>query len=361
MQDGVPTGERRLYDEELWQLLKQKVEPNFIDLYKPFDLKIPFTQSLTNIAYHFNNARTVKKAVKKMADPNAISHIFFEEEAALLRLINLKKTVVTCLDIIPISFPQDISWHYRQFYKICIQGLKKADKILTVSNHTKKDLIKFLGIPESKISTAYWGINKIFKPTKIPEHFYKKYNLHPDKKYLLSVGGLHIARKNLATLIKIMPLILKECPDLELIIAGYNKEKSSTHLKDFIAKENLENKIHLLEKIPDQDLCYLYNTAEIFIFPSLYEGFGLPPVEAMACGTPVIASNNSSLPEAVGEAGILINPLSADEIIKAIKQIHTNKNLQNELREKGFKQRNKFSWSNYAENLHNTYIEMNHV
>jgi glycosyltransferase involved in cell wall biosynthesis len=352
--DQTPTGERRIYDNDFWEIMNRQIDPNFIHLYKPFALNLPFTQSLTNIAYHFNNARTVKK----LADPNAISHIFFEEESALLRLLHLKKAVVTCLDIIPIAFPQDISWHYRTFYKSCVKGLKKADKILTVSEHTKKDLVKYLNIPPHKITTAYWGINKIFKPQKPDADFFKKYNFNPHKKYLLGVGGLHIARKNMRLLIEILPKLLREFPDLELIIAGYNKDSSPAALQKFIAKENLQTKIHLLTKVPDQDLCYLYNLASVFVFPSLYEGFGLPPAEAMSCGTPVVASNNSSLPEAVGDAGVLINPRNPAEIINAISRLLTDDHLRHALIEKGFAHIKKFTWQKYANDLYKTYEEL---
>ena len=138
LKDETPCGERRLFDKTFWDTLKQKVEPNEINLYKPFSGRSHFTQNLANVMYHFKNAITVKR----LADPKAVSHIFFGEEAALLRLTRLKKTVVTCLDIIPLSFPEGLSPQYRLFYKWCVKGIKKADRILTVSDHTKNDLVK---------------------------------------------------------------------------------------------------------------------------------------------------------------------------------------------------------------------------
>ncbi len=361
IKDSTPNGERRLFDDEFRKALENKVDLNIIHLYKPFNAKTRFTQNIANVLYHLKNFFTVKRK----ADPKAISHIFFGEEASILRFLPLKKTVVTCLDIIPISYPANLSRAYRLFYKTCVKGLKKADKILTVSEHTKKDLVKYLGIDPAKIRTAYWGINKTFRPNQNTESFCEKYSLDRTKKFIVSVGALDSPRKNLSALIKVMPRILKEIPDAELVIAGYKNDATRSPLTDtgspitsFIKSEGLEQKIHLLEKIPDEDLCLLYNLANVFVFPTLYEGFGLPPVEAMCCGAPVIASNNSSLPEAVGTAGILINPQNEEELSSTIIKVLRDEKLRRHMIEKGFRHVKKFSWSDYAQTLYETYLEL---
>lgn len=359
MKDETPCGERRLFDEDFRKELGKNVEINEIHCYKPFKTMLPFTRTLAIIIYHFKNAFTVWKNL----DHKAITHIFFGEESSLLRLLPIKKSVVTCLDIIPISFPKNITWYYRLFYKSCVKGLKKADRVLTVSNHTKRDLIKYLHIDPKKIKTAYWGINKIFRPMEVPATFYQKYQLDPKKKYILSVGGLDIPRKNLGALIKVFPRIVKEVPDAELIIAGYKNDQTKNPLGKYLDNStgsNITSKIHLLEKLPDPDLCYLYNLANVFVFPTLYEGFGLPPVEAMACGTPVIASDNSSLPEAVGNAGILVDPNNARQLSTEIVRVMTDKKLHETLREKGFIHAKKFTWRQYAQDLVSTYAELEH-
>ena len=365
--DSTPNGERRLFDEEFWNALEEKVLPNFIHLYKPFNAKSGLARNVANVLYHFKNYFTVKKR----ADPNAISHIFFGEEASVLRFLPLKKSVVTCLDIIPIAFPQGLKWHYRIFYKMCVKGLKKAARILAVSENTKRDLVKYLRIEPAKIKTAYWGINKIFRPNQATAGFRKKYGLDPSKKYIVSVGALDSPRKNLGLLIKIMPRILSRIPDAELIITGYKNDTTGSPLQNFIDRENLQKRIHLLTKIPDEDLCSLYNVAAVFVFPSLYEGFGLPPVEAMACGAPVIASSNSSLPEAVGAAGILVdsvagfaadpatNPANESEFAENIIKVLGDENLRRDMIEKGFLHAKKFTWKAYADSLYETYLELN--
>jgi len=357
VKDSTPNGERRLFDEDFWNALEEKVLPNFIHLYKPFNAKTHFSQNIANVLYHFKNYFTIKK----QADPNAISHIFFGEEASVLRFLPLKKTVVTCLDVIPISFPGTLKWHYRIFYKMCVKGIKKTARILAVSENTKRDLVKYMGIDPAKIKTAYWGINKIFRPNQNTEAFRKKYGLDPSKKYIVSVGALDSRRKNLALLIRIMPQILKQIPAAELIIAGYKNDTTRSPLLDFITKENLQKSIRLLQKIGDEELCSLYNVAGIFVFPTLYEGFGLPPVEAMACGAPVIASNNSSLPEAVGGAGILADPANENEFAQNIVRVLTDENLRRDMIEKGFLHAKKFSWKSYADSLYDTYLELTDV
>jgi len=355
LKDSTPCGERRLFDPELWNALKQNVDVNEINLYKPFNGRNHFTQNLANVFYHFKNIFTVGRR----ADRDAISHIFFGEESALLRMLPLKKTVVTCLDIIPLSFPEGLSPQYRLFYKSCVKGLKKADRILTVSDHTKNDLVKYLHINPKKIKTSYWGMNAAFRQKEVPADFYLKYGLDSRKKHLLSVGAIDSARKNLGALVKIMPRLLKKNPDLELIIAGYKNDTTTDTVSTLIRQNNLENHVRLLSKICDEDLCLLYNLADIFVFPTLYEGFGLPPVEAMLCGTPVIASNNSSLPEAVGDAGILINPRDEDELSSSITNLLADEKMRHALIEKGFRHAKKFSWATHARELYETYLELN--
>jgi glycosyltransferase involved in cell wall biosynthesis len=354
IKDSTPCGERRLFEPDFWNELKKKAELKEIHLYRPFCGKTHFTQNVANVLYHLNNARTVWN----QADRKAVTHILYGEESSILRVLPLKKTVVTCLDIIPISFPQGLSPHYRMFYKACVKGLKKADRILTVSDYTKKDLVKYLNIDPAKIKTAYWGINRVFQKREVPESFYYKYGFDPSRKHLLSVGALDSPRKNMAVLVKILPRLIKKDPGIRLILAGYKNDTTKNAVTEIIQKEHLNEYVHILEKVDDEDLCYLYNFADVFVFPTLYEGFGLPPVEAMACGTPVIASNNSSLPEAVGDAGILINPADEEDLTAAIIKLLHDEKLREDLIEKGFRHAKKFSWHTYAQDLYETYREL---
>ena len=160
-------------------------------------------------------------------------------------------------------------------------------------------------------------------------------------------------------LIQILPALLKKHPDLKLIISGYNKTDASLPFFEMIKQNSLENKVILLSNISDEDLCSLYNLASVLVYPSLYEGFGLPPVEAMACGAPVVAGNNSSLPEAVGDAGILLDPQNQQELIYNIDRVLTDEKFKNHFITKGFSHIKKFSWQNYADQLYQTYLELN--
>jgi glycosyltransferase involved in cell wall biosynthesis len=354
IKDSTPCGERRLFEQAFWDEINKKADLKQIHLYRPFHGNSRLTQNFANILYHFNNAFTVWN----QADHKAVTHIMYGEEASILRFLPLKKTVVTCLDIIPIAFPLGLNWKNRLFYKSCVKGLKKADRILTVSDYTKNDLVKHLNINPDKIKTAYWGINEAFKKQDVPESFYYKFGLDPAKKHILSVGALDSPRKNMAVLVKILPALIKKNPHIHLILAGYKNDTTANAVTDLIKKEGLSEKVHILEKICDEDLCNLYNIASLFVFPTLYEGFGLPPVEAMACGTPVIASDNSSLPESVGDAGILINPDDENGLIHNILKLLEDQNLCRDLIEKGFHHIKKFSWHKYAQDLYETYEEL---
>lgn len=350
----TPCGEQRIYDHAFWDEINEKTNTHLIHLNPPPRFKIPFSETLGNILYHFQNVLQIKKT--HLA--KGINHIYFEEESSILRFLPLKKSVVTCLDIIPIAFPYQTSAHYKLFYSTCVKGLKKADHIFTASNHTKSDLIKHLNIPKEKITTAYWGINEIFKPRTPSENFYQKFQLNPKKIYLTSVGGLNIPRKNLILLVDALPEIIKKFPNTELILTGYQKKKG-TPLAEKIAASQVKNKIHILSGLNDAELVELYNASTIFLFPTLYEGFGLPPVEAMACGTPVIAANNSSIPEAVGNAGILFQNNNIHDLIAQTCTLLQNEHLQKELRDKGFQHAKTFTWKNYTKTLLETYPQIN--
>lgn len=234
--------------------------------------------------------------------------------------------------------------------------IKISDKIIAVSENTKKDILRFFTIPENKISVTYESYpeyyNEYIDSKNAKEHL-KKYGIK--KEFILYVGMIE-PRKNILALLKAFIQLDKEL-DLDLVIVG-KKGWYYSEIENFIASveiEKLNNNIIFTGYIHEDELKYFYRSALVFVYPSLYEGFGLPPLQAMACGVPVITSNISSLPEVVGEAAVQINPESITEIVKNVKLVYNNKDFREILIEKGLKRAKLFNLEKIAENTLNIY------
>ena len=221
-----------------------------------------------------------------------------------------------------------------------------ATYILTTSENSKKDIHQYMGINPDKIGVTYLGVDPIFKKD------WNKENLESLKRsfgifgeFLLFVGGLG-RQKNEERVVTAFKKIKDKGLDLSLIFVSTSDPPKK--LKWLISNFNLENDIKFIKSASDNELNNLYNMARVLIFVSLYEGFGLPSLEAMKCGTPVIASNTSSIPEVVGDAAILVNPYNTEDIFEAILKLVLNKELQNHLIQKGYERVKAFSWENTA-------------
>lgn len=251
-------------------------------------------------------------------------------------------------DIIPIlengmtKSPKD--WYYKIYSTINSQ-----DFYLTNSEYTKKDVLKYFPfIKEENIKTTLLGANENFKPVR-DETILKKYNL--PQKYIFSLCSLG-KRKNLIFGIKNFYEFIErnKIEDLYLVLAGGVWKKFEKELNETLNQYN-KNKIKVLGYVPDEDLPALYSQAQMFIYPSLYEGFGLPVLEAMQCGCPVITSNVTSLPEVIGNAGIQINPTSDDEMIKAFEKMYFDSDYKDECCKKGLARARQFSWEKCASEI----------
>jgi len=267
--------------------------------------------------------------------------------------------VVTIHDIISILFPQTIKFASWIFYsKWRPFSYRKAKRIITISESTKKDIIRVLNIPEEKIRVIPLsyderylskinanGINKIKK----------KYSLTDN--YILHVGTLE-PRKNLEFLIDVFSQVIKIINDqtLSLVIAG-KKGWYYEGLFSLVKKLGLDKRIIFTGYISEQDKAAIYQGAKLFVFPSIYEGFGLPPLEAMASGVPVISSNTSSMGEVVGEAGILISPYNKTKWIKELSRTLQDEKLMEEMKQKNLQQIKKFSWDKTAKATIDVYKE----
>jgi len=257
------------------------------------------------------------------------------------------KIVITIHDLIPILYPDTYTMIDRTYWRHVLPLFAKtAEQIITVSESTKNDLVSLLNIDETKVSVTPLGIdNRYKKPLKDNIMTINRYYL-PDQ-YILYVGTLQ-PRKNLATLIYAF-YKLKQVKQIKhkLVIVG-KKGWLYNDIFKLVNKFNIASEVKFTGYVPDEDLPYLYNAADLFVYPSFYEGFGLPPLEAMACGTPVITSNTSSLPEVVGDAGIMVDPYDVDGLAQAMYEVLTNDDLREDLIKKGIERAKMFSWEKTA-------------
>ncbi len=235
--------------------------------------------------------------------------------------------------------------------------LNKADLIIAVSENTKRDIINLFGIAKDKIRVVYESVDedyKMIKNKKLLLNIKKKYNL-PDK-FILHVGTIE-PRKNIPMLLRSFKEIKEEYPGYKLVFVGKFGWKYGA-VFNTIKALNIEGNVMFLGYINREDIPLIYNLAKVLVYPSLYEGFGLPPLEAMKCGTPVITSNTSSLPEVVGDAAIKVDPTNYYELTNSIRKIISNKDLRKSLINKGFKRASKFSWEVSANKMVRLYEDL---
>ncbi len=267
--------------------------------------------------------------------------------------------VITFHDMASWLFPEKFRLIHRIVYSWFVPSFaKNADRIIAVSESTKKDLVRLFGMPEDKITVVYEGTNELFKPAKdagLLERIREKYGL--PEKYILYVGILE-PRKNISALIRAYGL-MKDSREVEhkLVIVG-NKGWMCDEIFKTVQSLRLEDEVIFTGYIADKELPLVYNSAELFVYPSTYEGFGLPPLEAMACGVPVITSNISSLPEVTGDAAILINPDNADELSAAMAKVISSSSLRESMINKGFERVKMFSWKKAAEETLEVYKDI---
>ena len=263
-------------------------------------------------------------------------------------------SIITVHDLERISFPFSKQEPLEETsLKIDAVAIKKADHIIAVSENTKKDLKKYLEIPDEKITVVYNGVDhEVFKP-----------NAHPvsSSPYILYVGSER-PRKNLERLLEAFVLLKKssDFAELKLIKVGSPGRSDAFRQATLqkIKELGLDGEVIFVDQITDERLVEYYSSARVLIYPSLYEGFGLPVLEAMACGCPVITSNVSSLPEVGGDAAFLVNPYDIRDICGAIARLLTDNRLRDELIARGKVRSRIFSWAKTAGETLNVYHQV---
>jgi glycosyltransferase involved in cell wall biosynthesis len=250
--------------------------------------------------------------------------------------LNYINKVVTLHDITFKLFPNNFSFLFRSYYNFIIPRiLQSSKKIITVSNFSKREILKHYNIKENKVDVVYNAVCKVFNPIKNEN----------STKYILGVSSLS-RHKNFDMLIQAYNKI--KCKDIKLYIVGGKNKYLRTSLTD---EHNLNPNIIFTGRVSDKELAELYSNSLCFIFPSLYEGFGIPPLEAMACGSPVVVSNVASLPEVCGDAALYFDPSNIDNISETILKVIKNDRIIKDLRRKGFIRVKKYSWKKSANKL----------
>jgi len=300
------------------------------------------------------------KARKHQGD---INHIVDHSYGHLVYALDPKKTVVTCHDLNPLKHEE--SWLNRRLFKYSLGGLKRAAGVIADSEATKKDLIKFLKIESDKIKVIPLGVGgkfRMIEDQKELERVRRKFNISPrparrqaGRKIIIHVGG-SAYNKNIEGIINAMSNIKYQISNIYFIKVGSDFTASQ---KSLIKKLDLEDDVKYLGSVSEDDLVALYNLADVFVFPSFYEGFGLPILEAMVCGTPVVTSNISSMPEVAGGAAVLVDPYGAESIATGISQVLRSNTAQYQgLVEKGLARAKKFTWQKTAEETLKVYQEI---
>ena len=269
------------------------------------------------------------------------------------------RSVVTIHDCIHLMFPQYLPNRAAYAYARTSMwaAARRSDRILTVSEASKRDILSLFNVKPEKIVVVYNAIDEHFSTTPSEEHVARvreRYQL--DHKFVLYVGNIK-PHKNLVRLIEAFSELRRTHDDLKLLIIGDEISKLPA-LRRAVHRHKLHKYVRFLGYLKDDTLTVLYRLASVFVFPSLYEGFGLPPLEAMASGTPVVTSNVSSLPEVTGDAAVLVDPYDVDSIGNGMRRILDDPQLAEALRIKGLKRAREFSWERSVEKTQRVYREV---
>jgi glycosyltransferase involved in cell wall biosynthesis len=269
------------------------------------------------------------------------------------------RAIVTIHDCIHLMFPQylpnRLALYYARFFMWW--GTWRARRVLTVSEASKRDILRFCRIPAGKVTVIHNAIDDRFRqapPADEVDRIRERFQLH--EPFVLYVGNVK-PHKNLERLIEAIHHLHENGYDhLKLLVIGSDISKYAT-LRRAIHQYNLHRYVRFLGFVPDRTLEILYRLTSVFVFPSLYEGFGLPPLEAMACGAPVVTSNTSSLPEVVGDAAVLVDPTDSRAIAEGLAHVLADPNLRADLQRRGVERARSFSWSAGARAVRHIYAE----
>jgi glycosyltransferase involved in cell wall biosynthesis len=267
-------------------------------------------------------------------------------------LIGASPSVVTVHDLSFVHYPESFRALNRFYLRLFTRlSVRRARRVIAVSESTKRDLVQCYDLSPAKVDVVHNGVDDVYRslPASKVAGFRAEQGL-PDR-FILFVGTLE-PRKNVARLIEAYARLPGTRPPLMLVGGkGWLYDGIIARIEAL----NLTDEVHFVGYVPAQDLPFWYNAAELFVYPSLYEGFGLPPLEAMACGTPVVASTASSLPEVVSQAGLLVDPMNTEALTAAMEQVLADPDMQKKMRATGLARAEKFSWHRAAQRTVDSY------
>jgi glycosyltransferase involved in cell wall biosynthesis len=346
---GSNGGGPEIYESQLVRSLVEGDEENEYHLFCPKAAKTEFLPNSPNLHHHYiwPNARWISL-------PTSLPYLLLKSEIQVLHAtfipppISPKRYVFTmhCSShfVHPEFYDARILWRLNKFLDL---GMRKASQIMCVSEHVRELVSERYGVKKDRLPVVYHGVDERFRPIerKLACEKIKSYGI--ESPFLLYVGKL-TARKNIVRILEAYHRFRNEdSKDLKLVLVGKRTWKAEG-IEETIERLDLKDSIIELGYVRHEDLPCLYAAAELFLFPSLWEGFGIPVIEAMACGTPVITSNNSCLPEVAGGAALLVNPYSVDDIADGIKTVLDDSAYRETLRNAGFARAREFTWQRTA-------------
>lgn len=340
------------YERTLVDGIKQLKRNHGVSIKHISEIKKPsrISQIITFFSYNL-----LKPAKENSAD---VVHLLNQQLVLTLNFVPFANTAVTVHDLaffVPAYF-KELSLLDKLRYKLVIRGLQRADWIITDAEFTKTEIVKYVGFPEKQIYVVPLGVDlSIFKKKRLTTTEWNTYRCHEKGPVILYVGS-EISRMNLPILLKAINLLRIEFPSISLIKIGEAKSESSRkELLHLITTLQLDKHIHFVEHVSEVDLVSYYNTADVFVYPIAYTGFGLPPLEAMACGCPVITTTTSTLPEVVHDAALLFDPDNVEQLRDAIASLLKDKTLKKRMIQKGFSWVKKRTWDQCIKKTLQTY------
>ncbi|TKJ29831.1 MAG: glycosyl transferase family 1 [Chloroflexi bacterium B3_Chlor] len=307
--------------------------------------QVPLSHRIWTIIWH---RLRIPLAVDAFTGPLDVFH----SPDYVLPPVRQAKRVVTIHDLSYLRYPEGAEAKLRRYLNSAVpRAVRRADLVLADSRSTKNDIIELLGAPSGKVEVLYPGVDEIFRVVeddKVLSEVSSSYGL--DFPFIFTVGTVE-PRKNLILLLDAYA-VLREASDVphKLVVAG-GKGWLYEGVFRRVEELSLDEDVIFLGFVADENLPALYSLADVFVFPSLYEGFGLPPLEAMACGTPVITSGSSSLPEVVDEGGLMVPANDPDVLAETIRRVLNDPGLREDLAKRGVSQARKFSWQAAARRL----------
>lgn len=259
------------------------------------------------------------------------------------------RSVITIHDLNFLLYPHFLTPESARYYGQIDQAVRNCDHIIAVSESTKRDIIRLTGAPEHKITVVYEAAHPIYRPlqdAQLCQAVKDKFEICGD--FVLFVSTIE-PRKNVPTLLMAYKQLLDNYRAPVTLALGGEKGWLFDEVFALVEKLGLQERVRFLGRVSPEDLLGLYNAAKLLVHPAFYEGFGLPPLEAMACGTPVIVSNTSSLPEVVGDAAMLVEPTDADGLAVAIWRVLSDNGLRKQMVHKGLQRARLFSWEKAAQ------------